>query len=174
MNRLLKTILIFFFLFSIKTVFAQNIKISGTVTNKNNQALDYASVALIHLPDSASVALQASNQQGLYEFSNVKSGRYLIKALMMGYGKNQSAPFEVKDIAVKVPSITLAEHTQNLKDVNIISKMPVINQKADRVIVNVEQMNTAGDNALEVISRSPGVKLDKDDNIVLKGKKESM
>ncbi|MBO9673672.1 MAG: hypothetical protein J7577_09520 [Sphingobacteriaceae bacterium] len=32
-------------------------------------------------------------------------------------------------------------------------------------------MNTAGDNALEVISRSPGVKLDKGDNIVLKGKK---
>ncbi|RBQ08888.1 outer membrane beta-barrel family protein [Pedobacter miscanthi] len=171
MNRLLKTIIFFFFLFGIKTVSAQNVKISGTVTDKSNKALDYASVALIHLPDSASVALQATNQQGLYEFSSVKPGRYLIKALMMGYDKNQSAAFEVKEAAVKVPTITLTDRSQNLKEVNIISKMPVIDQKADRVIVNVEQMNTAGDNALEVISRSPGVKLDKDDNIVLKGKK---
>jgi hypothetical protein len=171
MNLLFKSALFALLIFNLQTAFAQNIKISGTVTDKSNKALDYASVALIHLPDSASVALQVTNQQGLYEFSNVKSGRYFIKALMMGYGKNQSVPFEVKDMAVKVPSIMLADHTQNLKDVNIISKMPVIDQKADRVIVNVEQMNTAGDNALEVISRSPGVKLDKDDNIVLKGKK---
>ncbi|WP_316824936.1 outer membrane beta-barrel family protein [Pedobacter miscanthi] len=171
MNRLIKPAIFFFFLFGMKTVFAQNTKISGTVTDKNNKALDYASVALIHLPDSASVALQATNQQGLYEFSNVKPGKYLIKALMMGYDKNHSAAFEVKDAAIKMASIVLTDRSQNLKEVNIISKMPVIDQKADRVIVNVEQMNTAGDNALEVISRSPGVKLDKDDNIVLKGKK---
>jgi len=171
MNLLIKSALFVLLIFSFQTAFAQNIKVSGTVTDKSNKALDYASVALIHLPDSASVALQVTNQQGLYEFSHVKSGRYLIKALMMGYGKNQSAPFEVKDITLKVPSIILIDHAQNLKDVNVISKMPVIDQKADRVIVNVEQMNTAGDNALEVISRSPGVKLDKDDNIVLKGKK---
>lgn len=152
------------------TASAQNLKISGTVTDKSNKALDYASVALIHLPDSTSVALQATNQQGVYEFNAVKPGKYFIKALMMGYDKSQSALFEVKNAVVKVPAIVLNDRSQNLKEINIVSKMPVIDQKADRVIVNVEQMNTAGDNALEVISRSPGVKLDKDDNIVLKGK----
>lgn len=170
MNRIFKTALFILLISGVQTAWAQNTKISGTITDKSNKPLDYASVALIRLPDSASVALQATNQQGLYEFSNVKAGQYLIKALMMGYQKNQSAAFEVKAAAVRVPTLTLADHSQNLKEVNIISKMPVIDQKADRVIVNVEQMNTAGDNALEVISRSPGVKLDKDDNIVLKGK----
>lgn len=171
MNRLIKLTIFSLFIFGFKTASAQNIKISGTVTDKSNKALDYASVALIHLPDSASVALQATNQQGLYEFTQVKPGKYLIKVLMMGYDKNKSAAFEVKDANIKIPAIALTDRSQNLKEVNIISKMPVIDQKADRVIVNVEQMNTAGDNALEVISRSPGVKLDKDDNIVLKGKK---
>lgn len=171
MNLLFKSALFALLIFSFKSAYTQTIKVSGTITDKSNKALDYASVALIHLPDSASVALQATNQQGIYEFTNVKSGRYLIKALMMGYQKNQSSAFEVKDVAVKVPSIILTDRSNNLKEVNIVSKMPVIDQKADRVIVNVEQMNTAGDNALEVISRSPGVKLDKDDNIVLKGKK---
>ncbi|RQO71388.1 hypothetical protein DBR40_16380 [Pedobacter sp. KBW01] len=170
MNRLFKTALFILFISGIQTALAQTTKVSGTITDKSNKALDYASVALIHLPDSASVALQATNQQGVYAFNDVKAGRYLIKALMMGYDKNQSASFEVKATTVKVPVIVLTDHSQNLKEVNIVSKMPVIDQKADRVIVNVEQMNTAGDNALEVISRSPGVKLDKDDNIVLKGK----
>lgn len=170
MNRIFKTALFILLISGIQTALAQTTKVSGTITDKNNKALDYASVALIRLPDSTSVALQATNQQGLYEFGSVKAGRYLIKALMMGYDKNQSAPFEVKATAIKIPVIALADRSQNLKEVNIVSKMPVIDQKADRVIVNVEQMNTAGDNALEVISRSPGVKLDKDDNIVLKGK----
>lgn len=170
MNRIFKTALFILLISGIQTALSQTTKVSGTITDKNNKALDYASVALIRLPDSTSVALQATNQQGLYEFGSVKAGRYLIKALMMGYDKNQSAPFEVKATAIKIPVIALADRSQNLKEVNIVSKMPVIDQKADRVIVNVEQMNTAGDNALEVISRSPGVKLDKDDNIVLKGK----
>ncbi len=171
MNPLFKSILFTLLVFNFKTALAQNIKVSGTVTDNKNNTLNYASVALIHLPDSVSVSLQVTNVQGLYDFSNVKPGSYLIKALMMGYRKTQSPTFEVKNLTVKVPTIILADESQNLKDVNIISKMPVIDQKADRVIVNVEQMNTAGDNALEVISRSPGVKLDKDDNIVLKGKK---
>lgn len=170
MNRLFKTALFILFISGIQTALAQTTKVSGTITDKNHKALDYASVALIHLPDSVSVALQATNPQGFYEFNGVKAGRYLIKALMMGYDKNQSGSFEVKAAAVKVPAIVLTDRSQNLKEVNIVSKMPVIDQKADRVIVNVEQMNTAGDNALEVISRAPGVKLDKDDNIVLKGK----
>lgn len=170
MNRLVKTALLILLISGIQTARAQSSKVSGTITDKSNKALDYTSVALIRLPDSASVALQATNQQGAYEFNGVKAGRYLIKALMMGYDRNQSASFEVKAAAVKVPVIVLTDRSQNLKEVNIVSKMPVIDQKADRVIVNVEQMNTAGDNALEVISRSPGVKLDKDDNIVLKGK----
>ncbi|MGM9477445.1 outer membrane beta-barrel family protein [Pedobacter sp. GSP4] len=159
------------FVLSFNRANAQGIKVSGTVTDKSSQPLDYASVALIQLPDSVSVSLQATNQKGLYEFNAVKPGKYLIKALMMGYAKAQSAVFEVKGNAVQVTTILLADQAQHLKEVNVISKMPVIDQKADRVVVNVEQMNTAGDNALEVISRSPGVKLDKDDNIILKGKK---
>jgi len=57
-----------------------------------------------------------------------------------------------------------------LKEVTIRSKQPVILEKADRTIVDVERMNTTGDNALEVLQRSPGIHLDKDENIVMKGR----
>ncbi|KLT66506.1 hypothetical protein AB669_04795 [Pedobacter sp. BMA] len=151
-------------------VSAQTFKVNGLITDQNKKALDYASVSLIRLPDSVSMGLQSTNKDGVYEFSTVKPGKYLIKALMIGYQKNRSATFEINKENFLVPAISLADQSTNLKEVNIVSKTPVIDQKADRTIVNVEQMNTAGDNALEVISRAPGIKLDKDENIIMKGK----
>lgn len=171
MKTLLKSIFALLLLISFNKANAQTFKVSGTVNDQVSKApLDLASIALVRLPDSLAV-LQATNQQGVYEFKTVKPGQYIIKALMMGYGKATSAPFEVRDADVKIPAIALIGHSQNLKEVSIVSKAPVIDQKADRTIVNVEKMNTAGDNALEVLSRAPGIKLDKDDNLILKGKK---
>ncbi|RDC56374.1 TonB-dependent receptor [Pedobacter chinensis] len=170
MNRLFKLSSSFFAIAFSFQVNAQTVKVSGTITDQNKKSLDYASVALIRLPDSVSFGLQSTNKDGVYEFQSVKPGQYLIKALMVGYRKNQSAAFAITDKPFQVPAILLQDQTTDLKEVNIISKLPVIDQKADRTIVNVEQMNTAGDNALEVISRAPGIRLDKDDNIILKGK----
>ncbi len=169
MNTLLKLSFSIALMICMQNAKAQNIKVSGTVTDVNKQELSYASVALIHLPDSASVSLRATGEQGQYEFK-AKPGKYLVRALAVGYRKGQSAAFEISTSDFNVPTIALTQLNQQLKEVTITSKMPVISQKADRVIVNVEQMNTAGDNALEVLSRAPGVKLDKDENIILKGK----
>ncbi|WP_316797937.1 outer membrane beta-barrel family protein [Pedobacter frigidisoli] len=166
-SKTFSTLLLFFMYFQVS---AQTFKVNGLITDQNKKALDYASVSLIRLPDSVSMGLQSTNKDGVYEFSTVKPGKYLIKALMIGYQKNRSATFEINKENFQVPAISLADQSTNLKEVNIVSKMPVIDQKADRTIVNVEQMNTAGDNALEVISRAPGIRLDKDENIIMKGK----
>jgi len=58
-----------------------------------------------------------------------------------------------------------------LKEVTITAKKPPIEHKIDRTIVNVDAMVTAaGSNALEVLSKSPGVSVDIDGNISLNGK----
>jgi Outer membrane protein beta-barrel family/CarboxypepD_reg-like domain len=168
---LLRSIFILALLSCCKWANAQTFKLNGKIIDQHTkQPLDYVSIALIQLPDSSTTATQVSNEQGNYEFKVVKAGKYLIKALMVGYDKASTAVFEVK-ADLSLPVLALVNRTQHLKEVNIISKMPVIDQKADRTIVNVEQMNTTGDNALEVLSQAPGITLDKDDNIILKGKK---
>ncbi|WP_133248549.1 outer membrane beta-barrel family protein [Pedobacter yonginense] len=165
--KLSATLLILICFFQVQ---AQTFKVSGQITDQTKKPLDYASVALIHLPDSVSLGLQVTTKEGVFEFKNIKAGRYFIKVLMVGFDKKQSLSFEVKEKDVLVPTVALKAQSIDLKEVNIISRVPVIDQKADRTIVNVEQMNTAGDNALEVLSRAPGIKLDKDENIILKGK----
>jgi hypothetical protein len=58
-----------------------------------------------------------------------------------------------------------------LKEVTVTAKMPLIKHKIDRIIVNVDGMITAaGSNALEILSKSPGVFVDMDGNIQLNGK----
>ena len=55
--------------------------------------------------------------------------------------------------------------------VTVTAKKPLIEQKLDRTIVNVEASATnVGNSALEVLEKAPGVSVDKDGNISLKGK----
>ena len=47
----------------------------------------------------------------------------------------------------------------------------MIEVRADKMIVNVEgTMNSVGNDALELLRKSPGVTVDKDDNLSLAGK----
>jgi hypothetical protein len=63
------------------------------------------------------------------------------------------------------------DKSKALKEVTVTAKMPPIKHKVDRIIVNVDGMITAaGNNALEVLSKSPGVFVDLDGNIQLNGK----
>lgn len=58
-----------------------------------------------------------------------------------------------------------------LHEVIVTSKKKLIEQKADRTIVNVDAMITAaGGDALEVLSKSPGVIVDMNGNISLNGR----
>jgi hypothetical protein len=53
----------------------------------------------------------------------------------------------------------------------VIAKKPLIELKLDKTVVNVDAAVTnVGATALEVLEKSPGVTVDKDGNISLKGK----
>ncbi len=58
-----------------------------------------------------------------------------------------------------------------MSNVTVTAKKPMVEVKADKTILNVEgTINATGSNALELLRKSPGVLLDKDDNISLAGK----
>lgn len=60
---------------------------------------------------------------------------------------------------------------QDLREVKVVGRRKLIEQKIDRTVVNVDASATnAGTSALEVLEKSPGVQVDKDGNISLKGK----
>ena len=66
--------------------------------------------------------------------------------------------------------MVLELQAKNLSAVIVTGKKPLIEQKIDRMVVNVDaSVTNVGSTALEVLEKSPGVAVDKDGNISLKG-----
>src|SRR6185295_14680936 len=65
----------------------------------------------------------------------------------------------------------MVKKEKSLQGVTVTSEKPMVEVKADKTIVNVEgTMNAVGNDAMELLRKSPGVTVDKDDNINLAGK----
>ena len=81
----------------------------------------------------------------------------------------QSISLKGQDVAVK--TVALSPAVLKLQDVTITAKKPMIEVKADKTIFNVEaSINATGSNALELLQKSPGIQVDTNENISMKGK----
>ncbi len=149
-------------------------KVAGSIKDGGNQKIiDAASVSLLHLKDSSLVKTAIADKNGNFAFENLKDGNYLVMATSIGHSKSYSKPFIIAagQPAVSLEVLQLQPVSKNLQEVALSSKKPLIERKLDRTIVNVEaSITNAGNTALEVLEKSPGVTVDKDGNISLKGK----
>lgn len=149
-------------------------KITGTVFNEQHKPMEFVTVGLLNAKDSSLVKGALGNDAGAYLLDHVSLGRYLIKTTTIGYTTAFSAPFAVSNDTgtFQAPEITMLPATKTLQTVNIQSTKPLIEHKPDRTVMNVENsVLAAGNSAMEILERAPGVTVDKDDNISLKGKK---
>jgi iron complex outermembrane receptor protein len=151
----------------------QSASVSGSLLDELGKPMMYATASLINAQDSSIVKGAISNEQGVYTFDHIKTGKYLIKASTVGYTNAVSQPITVdgNSSTVSVPQLKLQPGARSLSTVSITAAKPLIERKADRMVVNVENSPlAAGNSAMDILERSPGVTIDKDDNISLKGK----
>ena len=152
---------------------AQNVgKISGSVS-QNGKRTEGATVSLLRDKDSATVKLAASDKQGSFVFEGIPNGRYLVSVTAVGYQKTLSDVFELtaSQPAIQLKEIELTPLSKSLADVTVTARKPLVEQQIDRTIVNVDaSITNIGASALEVLEKSPGVTVDREGNISLKGK----
>lgn len=146
--------------------------ITGNVKGANDKPLTNATVSLLKAKDSSLVKLAVASENGAYKFEKINAGQYLIKAEAVGHQKSFSKMVEaLSNKAVVVDDIKLAEAVKVLAGVNVTSYRPLIENKIDKMVVNVDASPTnTGLTALEVLEKSPGVMVDDNGNISLKGK----
>jgi len=148
-------------------------RLTGKVGAPNQTALSAATISLLKAKDSSVVKMTVTDQNGLYQFDNLKPGKYVIAASAVGYQKNYSQVLAISEdsSAKEVTPILLSAASKDLKAVTVSARKPLVEQKADRMVVNVDAfISNTGTNALEALEKSPGVQVDKDGNISLKGK----
>ena len=175
MKTLLYTIFALLSLNSFKTN-AQG-KISGQITDDKSKIVEFASVTLLKAKDSTLVKGALSDGSGSFEFEKIPLGEYLVSISQMGYKKFYNPKFSLdsENPSVKLMNLILSEDSKQLSEVQVIAKKPFIEQQIDRTVVNVaNSIVSAGSTALEVLEKAPGVTVDKDGNISLKGKQNVM
>jgi len=147
-------------------------RISGTIGDAKGQPIEAATVILLKAKDSSRIKATATDKTGHFRFDHVPAGKYLVTSSSVGYESTWSAPFDLAVTGTRSLSpLVLTASTTNLQAFAVVGKKPFIETKADRTIINVDASpSNAGATAMDVLEKSPGITLDKDDNISLKGK----
>lgn len=162
--------LLLFTLISYEGLQAQ--QIVGLTKDDQGKPLAAASIALKKTRDSSVVKLSISNANGQYEFSPVSPGSYFLSISHIGYTTGNTSTFEVTaDGITHAPEIGLLRASGELDKAVVISRKPLIETKPDKIVLNVEgNINAVGEDALDLLRKSPGVTVDKDNNLSLTGK----
>src|SRR5688572_1853567 len=157
----------------IAILIASNIKaqVNGIVKDEQGNPVKGATVSLLRAKDSGLVKLAASGNDGAYSFTGIQDGAYRIKATSVGLKPSFSSPVMYASAAVTVPELVMTKGAADMKAVTVTATRPLIEVKADKTILNVEgTINAVGSDMLELLRKSPGVMVDKDDNISMSGK----
>ncbi len=148
-------------------------KISGTVIDGNTKTIESATITLHKAADSSVAKMSVADKTGKFEFENVALGKYFVAISAIGHNKGFSEPIDISatNLDVRLKTIELVPQAKAIAGVTVTSKKPFIEQKAGKTLINVEASPTnTGLNALELLEKSPGVTVDNDGNISLKGK----
>ena len=169
----MKALYIFLFLisgFTSLTAFSQNTyMVSGTVKDNKGNALAHVTISLLKAKDSTLVKSEISNNAGKFEMQIPAQQTYLLLYTMVGYQNKYSNIFSLNKNYNVVT--TLQASSKKLEDVSVTARRPLIEIKADKTVFNVEgSINAQGSNALELLQKSPGMRVDNNDNISMKGK----
>jgi len=160
-------------LLSASAIFAQSpSQITGQINDNNGKAIAAATIMLQAAKDSSLVKTAVTDSKGNYEILLIKPGRYFVSSTVVGMQKAVSAAFEVKENEnTTAPALTMQPATKELSAVTVVAQKPMVEVKADKTILNVEgTINAVGNDGLELLRKSPGVMVDKDDNLSLAGK----
>ena len=149
---------------------AQNIK--GKVCyEKDKSPVQFASVALVQLPDSTMITGVITLTDGGFMLEKVKPGNYFLKASFVGYkanGKNVIVDATNKEITVD--TIYLAEIITSLKEVTVSAERIKGKEMVDRTVYAIpEVIAKSSTNGYDILKKIPQVNVDFQNNITLNG-----
>jgi len=147
--------------------------IEGKVVDESGQAVAFANALLLNAADSTLAKGALADSSGAFVFEKIKPGPYLLSISFVGYSSYYGQPFEVSagQTQLRLEIVKLAQEGIALEAVVVKASRPFIQLDAEKMTINVENSPVAaGNTALEVLARSPGVTVDQNSTINLKGK----
>lgn len=153
--------------------YAQQVTIAGIIKDSTEKPIEGATVILVNSIDSLSKWQTVSNKNGYFEFLNIDKGYYELTVTHILFQK-----YFVRDISIdekteikRLPVRMVARETNNLKEVVVTGQKAYIEQKIDRLIINVDaRISNMGANTFDVLNNAPGVSIDESGGLSIRGK----
>jgi len=151
---------------------AQSGTISGKVTDEANEPLTGAVAELRNTADSTLAKVNVADAVGKFNFTNVKQGSYYLKTTLTGFKPHSGNTFEYDGSSEKeLPAVKMSQSITNLKQAEVSAIKPLVEVRSDKTVFNVENsINSVGSTAYELLQKAPGVVVDNNDNVSLKGR----
>lgn len=145
--------------------------ITGKVSEKGNGSP--LSFATISIQDKENKVLggATSGEDGKFMIDRVILGECKVKVSFIGF-RDTTLNVNIAEGAnmVDLGEIKLSSDAIAIASAVVTAKIPVIEQKIDKIIFNVsEAVSTQGSNGLDILRKTPGVSVDPDGNILLNG-----
>ncbi|HEY2722548.1 MAG TPA: outer membrane beta-barrel protein, partial [Chitinophagaceae bacterium] len=172
MKKTAVLIAIVFFCFVGKTQ-SNHGKISIRIENDEHNPLESATVELLKSKDSSLVKVAITDKNGQSTFENIRFGNYLLRSSLVNYTTSYSSAFELSEArpTVVFPAMVLLLAEKQMNNVTVVTRKPFIQKLNDRLVVNVESSPiNAGSSAMDILERSPGITIDQNDVISMRGK----
>jgi len=143
---------------------------SGTVLDEKQKPIYMATVEVLPSTDSTVMATSATGENGRFEME-LKPGTYVFRISFLGYRTLTSAAIAVAGTKTDLGIFRLQVEDQLLSEVVVNRQLRLVEQRSDRMVVNVENsILSDGMTALEILQRAPGVRVDDDGHITMRGK----
>lgn len=141
-----------------------------SVQSMQGAALENATIALLKAGEDKLYKSALTDKLGQAIFEAVVSGDYTIKITLVGY-KDTSHKVAITENSRSFSFALAQAEAVAIAGVTVTAKKPYIQKLQDRIVVNVENsLVNAGSSAFEVLERAPGVTIDPNDNLALRGK----
>ena len=143
-----------------------------SVTDENNQPLEYATIAVLQSSDSSVVTGGITNGKGVCVVDKVPWGTYLVRISYIGF-----KPIFIPNAVVSkekpvftAPRQKISSESDVLEVVTIGAQKEMIQTNLDKRVFNVDKnIVTEGTTALELLENIPSVQVDLDGNVKLRG-----
>jgi len=155
-----------------------NGKISGKIADSQGIPVEYASVSLVSMRDSAIIAGAISDAQGIFKMSDLKLGVYKLKIKVLGFETKEIGPIYLmpkgrgkgEGIEQDFSNITLGSTDIQIDDVTVVGEKSRIQYKIDKKVINAgADINSASGTAVDILENTPSVSVDIEGNVSLRG-----
>jgi len=166
--------LLLLLIFSANNIHAQNntYTITGIIIDKSiNTPLYYVNTGLLNAEDSTVASVATTDKEGVFTFSNIKSGNYFIKTSYLGYDVfEQSVSVLGENKTIRMDTILLQPAAAKLEGITVATTKPVYMNDGEKILYNVsEDPGIQTGTVADALQNAPGVEVDIEGNITLRG-----